>query len=79
MIRDDIIETSNSHILNPLTIVSREGKNPRISIDAREVNQCTIPDRERVPPIHEISMKYCKGLKESNISLRSTSALPTFK
>jgi hypothetical protein len=58
MIKDGIIEISNSHMLNPLTIVPREGKKPRICVDARKVNQCMIPDRERAPPIHEILQKF---------------------
>jgi hypothetical protein len=51
MIRDDILELSQSNILNPLTVVPREGKKPRICVDARKVNQYTIPDYERTPPL----------------------------
>jgi hypothetical protein len=55
MVRDDIIEASNSHILSPLTIVPREGKSPRVCVDARKVNQHTIP-------IHEILQRF-KGVQ----------------
>jgi hypothetical protein len=58
MVKDDIIEISNSPILNLLTVVPHEGKKPRISVDARRVNQCTIPDRERVPPMQEILQRF---------------------
>jgi hypothetical protein len=45
MLRDDIIEKSASPILNPLTIV-KEGGDIRICLDARKVNQFTVPDHE---------------------------------
>jgi hypothetical protein len=35
MIDDDILEISNSSFLNPLTIVDREDKKPRICVHAR--------------------------------------------
>jgi hypothetical protein len=47
MLVDDIIETSTSPILNPLTVVSKEGGDIRIRVDARTVNEVTIPDHER--------------------------------
>jgi hypothetical protein len=42
--KDDILEESHSVYLNPLTVVQREGKNPRICVDARKINQITLPD-----------------------------------
>jgi hypothetical protein len=54
MIRDDILELSQSNILNLLTVVPREGKKPRICVDARKVNQYTIPDYERTPPLQKL-------------------------
>jgi hypothetical protein len=54
MLQDDIVETSASPILNPLTVVSKEGGKIRICIDARKVNQFTVPDRERAPPLQEL-------------------------
>jgi hypothetical protein len=44
MIEDDILEISYSAFVNPLTVVPREGKVPRICVDARKVNSVTIPD-----------------------------------
>jgi hypothetical protein len=58
MIRDDILELGQSDILNPLTVVPREGKKPRICVDARKVNQYTIPDFERTPPLQELLQRF---------------------
>jgi hypothetical protein len=41
MLKDDILEVGNSAVLSPLTIVQRDGKKPRIYMDARKVNQYT--------------------------------------
>jgi hypothetical protein len=71
MSKDDILEVSTSPILNPLTIVHRERKKVRICIDARKVNQCTIPDRERVPPIQEILQKFEGTIYMSSLDLNS--------
>lgn len=45
---DDVIETSDSSYLKPLTIDMRETKPPRVCIDSRRSNQITRPDRPRV-------------------------------
>jgi hypothetical protein len=58
MLQDDILEISNSPFLNPLTVVYREGKKVRICVDARKVNQYTVPDRERTPPLQELLQKF---------------------
>jgi hypothetical protein len=58
MVKYDILEVSSSPILNPLTIVHREGKKIRICVDARKVNQCTVPDRERAPPMQELLQRF---------------------
>jgi hypothetical protein len=58
MIRDDILEISESPYINPVTVVHREGKEPRLCIDARRVNKVTIPDRERTPPLHELLQRF---------------------
>jgi hypothetical protein len=54
----DVLELSNSQFLNPLTIVKREGKKPRICVDARKINQVTIPDYERSSPMQELLQKF---------------------
>jgi hypothetical protein len=58
MLEDDILETSDSPILNPLTVVQKEGKKIRICVDARKVNQYTIPDRERSQPVQELLQRF---------------------
>jgi hypothetical protein len=47
MLEDGILETSNSPILNPLTVVQREGKKIRICID-----------RERTAPLQELLQQF---------------------
>jgi hypothetical protein len=51
MMEDGLLELSDSSFINPLTIVYRENKTPRICIDARRVNNVTLPDRAGAPPI----------------------------
>jgi hypothetical protein len=58
LLKDDIIEISNSPFMNSLTDVHREGKAPRICVDARKVNDVTIPDRARTPPLNELLQKF---------------------
>jgi hypothetical protein len=63
MLQDDILEYSDSPFLNPLTVVSKEGKKIRICVDARKINQHTVPDRERTPHFKS----YYKGSKARNL------------
>jgi hypothetical protein len=65
MIKDDILEISTSHILNPLTIVSKGGKKIRLCVDARKVSQFTVSDHERTPPFRNC----CRNLMAPVISL----------
>jgi hypothetical protein len=58
MMKDDVLEESHSAYLNPLTVVQREGKNPRICVDARKINQLTLPDRTKVTPVQEILQRF---------------------
>jgi hypothetical protein len=58
MLQDDILELSYSDVLNPLTVVPREGKKPRICVDARKINQMTIPDYEQTPPLQELLQRF---------------------
>jgi len=58
MIADNVLEISTSNHVNPLTIVLRDGKAPRICVDARKVNRYTLPDRARVPPIQELLQQF---------------------
>ena len=54
MIEDGILEFSTCPVLNSLTAVSKEGGDIRICVDARRVNQYTVPDHERTTPINEL-------------------------
>jgi hypothetical protein len=58
MLADDILECSKPHIINPLQIVAKENGQIRICVDASKVNQFTVPDRERAPPIQELMQKF---------------------
>ena len=52
------MELSDSSFINPLTIVYRENKEPRICTDARRVNNVMLPDRARAPPIDEMPQQF---------------------
>jgi len=54
----NVLEISTSSHVNPLTIVLRDGKAPRICVEARKVNRYILPDRARVPPIQELSQQF---------------------
>jgi hypothetical protein len=58
MLEDGISELSDSSFINPLMIVYRENKDPRICIDARKVNNVMLPDRARAPPINEMLQQF---------------------
>jgi len=58
MLEDKIIEPSDSSYLNPLTMVLREGKSPRICLDVRRVNRWTSPDKAQVVPINELLQQF---------------------
>jgi hypothetical protein len=58
LLKDDILDESHSAYANPLTVVQREGKNPRICVDARKINQVTLPDRTKVAPMQEILQRF---------------------
>jgi hypothetical protein len=71
MLRDDILELSYSDVLNPLTVVPREGKKPRICVDVRKVNQFTVPDNERSPPLQELLQRFEDTRYLSSLDLSS--------
>jgi len=72
MMEAGILESFDSSYINPLTIVYRENKEPRICIDARRVNNVMLPDRTRAPPIDEMLQQF-HGVKYMT-SLDLTSA-----
>jgi hypothetical protein len=61
MIREDIIEVSKSPHVNSLVIVNREGKPPRICLDARKINAVTISEAEREKPTEELLQRFPWG------------------
>jgi hypothetical protein len=70
-----VLEISTSSHVNPLTIVLRDRKVPRICVDARKVNRYTLPDRARVPPIQELLKqfhvsKFITSIKLSSVFLQ---------
>jgi hypothetical protein len=71
MIKDDILELSRSNVLNPLTVVPREGKSPRICVDARKVNCYTMADYERAPPLQELLQRFEGAKFISSLDLSS--------
>jgi hypothetical protein len=71
MLKDGILEISTSPILNPLTVVNRERKKIRICVNARNVNRCTAPDRERSPPIHELLQRFNGARYLTSLDLNS--------
>jgi hypothetical protein len=70
MISDGILEISNTPILNPLTVVQKENKKLRICVDARRVNQFTVPDRERTPPLQELLQRFNAARYMTSLDLR---------
>jgi hypothetical protein len=71
MINDDILELRNSDVLNPLTVVPRDGKKPRICVDARIINLATVPDYERTPPLQQLLQKFEGAKYLSSLDLSS--------
>jgi hypothetical protein len=71
MLRDDILEISTSPILNPLTVVTKEGGKIRVCVDARKVNQFTIPDRERTQPLQELLQRFNNSRYLTSLDLSS--------
>jgi transposase InsO family protein len=71
LLADGIIEPSNSSFLNPLTVVARVGKSPRICLDARKINKYMLPDRTRTPPIQELLQRFHGSKYISSIDLSS--------
>ena len=71
MMADNILEISTLSHVNPLTIVLRDGKAPRIFVDARKVNRHTLPDRVRAPPIQELLQQFHNSKFITSIDLLS--------
>jgi hypothetical protein len=75
MLRDGILQESCSEYINPLTLVHREQKPIRISVDARRINKLMVPDRVKVQPMREMLLRlhgssYIKSLDLSSAFLQ---------
>ena len=57
--------------MNPLTNLLRDGKAPRICVDARKVNRYNLRDRARVPPIQELLQQFSGSKFITSIDLSS--------
>jgi hypothetical protein len=68
---DNVLEISTSSYVNSLTILLREGKEPRICTDARAVNRHIVPDRARVAPIQEMLQQFHGSKFITSIDLSS--------
>jgi hypothetical protein len=71
LLTDGIIEPLNSPYLNPLTVVIRPGKHPRMCLDARGVNIHMAPDQIRVAPAQELLQRFHGSRYISSIDLSS--------
>jgi hypothetical protein len=71
MIREDIIEVSKSPHVNSLVIVNREGKPPRICLEARKINEVTISDAEREKPTEELLQRFYGARFMTSLDLTS--------
>jgi hypothetical protein len=71
LIEDDIIEISDSPSINPLIVVSREGKSLQIYVDARHTNALMQPDRANMPPFNELLQRFHGASFLSSIDLSS--------
>ena len=71
MVADGVLEVSNSSYANPLTIVMKDGRAPRICVDTRKVNKHTLPDRARAPPIQELLQRFHGSKFITSIDLSS--------
>jgi hypothetical protein len=71
MMADGVLEISNSSYVNPLTIVVKEGRAPRICVDARKLNKYTLPDTARAPPTQELLQQFHGSKFITSIDLSS--------
>jgi hypothetical protein len=83
MLADDVLEVSTSPVLNHLTVVTKKEGDVRICVDARKVNEFTVPDHERTSPINELLLifhgaRYFTSLDLSSTYLRSVRRYTAF-
>ena len=71
MVKNDILETSRSPYVNPLTIIQTKDKPVRICVDARQVNTQMVTDRAKTPPAHDILQRFHWAKYISSIDLNS--------
>ena len=58
MIRDGVVEPSDSDYMNPVVLVKKKGSDiPRVCIDFRALNSVTVKDRQPVPRVEDAIRK----------------------
>ena len=72
MLRDGVIEPSNSQYINPLCIVVKADGSVRLTVDARELNRRTIPNHYRSEPIDKLLSRINGARYFSSIDLSSS-------
>jgi hypothetical protein len=62
-LRDEVLEMSDSPLINPLTIVYKENKQPRICLDARKINRILVmvPNSKSPPVGRDFSCSMVQG------------------
>ena len=72
MLKDGVIEPSNSRYINPLCIVVKADGSVRLTVDARELNRRSIPNHYRSEPIDKLLNRINGARYFSSIDLTSS-------
>ena len=72
MISEGIIERSVTAYLNPIVVVKKKDGKVRICLDARRINEVTVPENEAPQNIDEILWKFNKTKKFSALDFSSS-------
>lgn len=75
IIVDSVLEITTSSHVNPLTILLRDGKGPRVFEDSRKVNRYTLTESARVLPIPELLQQFHGSKFITRIDLSSAFCL----
>ena len=72
MVRLGVIEKQQTAYINPLVVVRKKDNSLRICVDARQLNQRTIPFRDTPPKVDEILSNFNGARYFSSLDLRSS-------
>lgn len=72
MISEGIIERSVTAYLNPIVVVKKKDGKVRICLDARRINEVTVPENEAPQNIDEILWKFNKTKNFSALDFSSS-------